>query len=553
MPASPLTGLTLANTPHFSVIGHNPMPDETRVAQLTGLLEKRYRSIGKFTGISIPVERITIHVYSSGESKGMLTGDTRPASADNQGQLYLVLNETYDGYELALPYRLMLEKLWGPPAREELAQGLAVFFTEHWQRMGYRYWAGRLYASGNYLTLNQLLDTSRAPFQSPLVRECLLGALTEWMVSQAGIETVEKLYKQGGFEAFNTRLFEKSWALWLESLSKLYGSVKTSTSKLPEKLLGFNFAHEGYRIFNGYISEAAANSLQQLKETGANAVTVIPYTFMPEPTQPFAFPFASGAGSENDESLVHVMDHAQRLGLRVMVKPQIWLHGNWPGDIRMKTPEDWELFFEHYYQWILHYAFLSEIRGAEVFCIGTEMSETTRLRPEQWKWLIGKIRGLYSGALTYCANWYREFESVSFWKELDYAGISCYYPLSASEQASRTELEEGMRAIAGTLASVSRESGRKVLLAEIGYRSIPHPWVLPHDYDRNATGNQQDQALCYDLAMQNLAAADWCAGIFWWKWPAYMPYRMNDQTGFSPLNKQAEKVLENWFEHLEAQ
>ena len=107
--------------------------------------------------------------------------------------------------------------------------------------------------------------------------------------------------------------------------------------------------------------------------------------------------------------------------MSTMLKPQIWVGSNsWPGDIKMKSQEEWDIFFDNYYRWVRHYAMLAEINELDSYCIGVEFAKATLAKEEAWRKLIKKLRGIYSGQLTYAANWGDEFENLTFWDELDF-------------------------------------------------------------------------------------------------------------------------------------
>ena len=50
---------------------------------------------------------------------------------------------------------------------------------------------------------------------------------------------------------------------------------------------------------------------------------------------------------------------------------------------------------------------------------------------------------MYSGKLTFGANWYLEYEDVTFWDDLDYIGIQAYFPLTKKENQGVDELVKG--------------------------------------------------------------------------------------------------------------
>ena len=157
-------------------------------------------------------------------------------------------------------------------------------------------------------------------------------------------------------------------------------------------------------------------------------------------------PFARGVGDENDESVINVIYGARQLGMQSLLKPQVWLsRGSWSGFVEMDSPEEWERFFDYYYRWIRHYALLAEIHEVEALSIGVEFGKATLGHEEEWKKIFRKIRGIYGGQLTYCANWGEEFENLSFWDELDFIGLNCYYPPQQKRSAFQKRIAATLR------------------------------------------------------------------------------------------------------------
>jgi hypothetical protein len=75
----------------------------------------------------------------------------------------------------------------------------------------------------------------------------------------------------------------------------------------------------------------------------------------------------------------------------------------------------------------------AQAAGAKLFSIGTELDEladdTSSAVKADWDNLIADVRAVFSGALTYSANW-ATASQVTFWNKLDYVGIDGYVPLS---------------------------------------------------------------------------------------------------------------------------
>jgi hypothetical protein len=280
---------------------------------------------------------------------------------------------------------------------------------------------------------------------------------------------------------------------------------------------------------------------------GTNAVSITPFSFMRDPNKPGPLPFSHGPGAENDESMIHSANTAHRLGMAVMLKPHIWLGRKWPGEIEMNNNEEWEAFFDHYERWIRHYALLAEMYGIELLCIGVELSSATVGHEDRWRGIIRRLRGLYSGAMTYAANWGEEFENLSFWNELDFIGINCYYPLSDQDDPGLDVLKRGAKSIFEKIATVHAKFERPVLITEIGYTSTSSPWQRPYEVARRKPVNLDHQARCYRAVMETLYGMSWCRGIYWWKWPSFLEFGGSGDPGFTPNGKPAQRIVEEWY------
>src|SRR5262249_26855810 len=146
----------------------------------------------------------------------------------------------------------------------------------------------------------------------------------------------------------------------------------------------------------------------------------------------------------------------------------LWVrHGDWPGKIRMKNEADWARWFSAYEAFILHHARLAEANGFEALAIGTELGGTTG-RAADWRRLIGRVRAVYHGRLTYCANWTEEPESIRFWDALDFIGIQAYYPLATTDRPAQDEILAAWRPIRARLEALARLKGRPIVFTEAG-------------------------------------------------------------------------------------
>jgi hypothetical protein len=240
------------------------------------------------------------------------------------------------------------------------------------------------------------------------------------------------------------------------------------------------------------------------------------------------------------------------------LKPHIWLRhagdGAWRGDIAMETEEDWRRWFESYRRFALHYAALAERLGMPAYCVGTELHAAARDRPDDWRRLIADVREVYSGELTYAANWYREVEEVAFWDALDFIGVQGYFPLTTGPVPTVEELVAAWEPHAAQLEALARRHGRPVLFTEIGYVSRPgahaEPWVWPERHGRREPSSPDGlelQAHAYEAFFRVFWHRPWVAGAYFWKWYPGYPAGTSAGVDYSPQGKPAERVMRRWY------
>lgn len=542
---------TILESAHYRFLARRDQVSEGELREIVQLCESAAEEIRRFTGREQPLARMDIHFYPSAEEKGLRLNNTDHAHIDFEtGAVHMVYNDIYRSNHSGKENELLLRQLLDRPAIEALERGLAIRFTEGWQVRGFRYWASLLFQSGNLPTLAEMLDNERFQHTSPLVTGAAAASFVDFLIEEWGRATFLEQYPRWQPDAVEVAQLEAAWHDYLREKGRDFKGRSWSRDALPV-LRGFNFAHEGYAIYNGYISRQAGQSLDRMASLGSNAASVIPYSYLRDPQSPAPFPISDRPGSENDESVIHALYAAKKLGMITILKPHVWLGGgSWPGDVEMRNEADWQAFFQHYYDWIRHYALLAEIQEVDVLVIGTEFARATLAREADWVRLIRKIRQLYSGKITYAANWGEEFENVGFWNELDFIGLDCYYPLGNREEVTYRELDANFKKVLEKVERVQRKYHKPVLFTEIGYRSIPAPWRQPHAHADGAGYHGEHQRMCYEVALRNLSDKDWFQGLLFWKWPSYLESRGRENTDYYPIDKPAEEVVRAWFGRL---
>ncbi|MBI5838159.1 MAG: hypothetical protein HZB25_13050 [Candidatus Eisenbacteria bacterium] len=251
---------------------------------------------------------------------------------------------------------------------------------------------------------------------------------------------------------------------------------------------------------------------------------------------------------ETDTGLAVTARLAHRAGLKVMLKPHVWLHGGrWCGEIRMRDARGWQAWFREYTAFITHYAALAERERMEMLCVGVELKGTAS-RERDWRAVIAAVRRVYHGRLTYAANWDGEVDSVAFWDALDAIGVQAYYPLSEFPSPAGAELERGWERWREPLEGAARAWGRPVLFTEVGYKSCRSAATRPWEWDPDGPADMGLQERCYEALFRVFWDRPWFAGVCLWKW-----HPKHDDAGgpadrtFTPQHKPAERVAKMWF------
>lgn len=289
----------------------------------------------------------------------------------------------------------------------------------------------------------------------------------------------------------------------------------------------------------------AMHNIDQITDIGTNWISQTPFGWMSGHDSPEIILNNDRAWwGETDRGIVHTAKLARSSGVKTMLKPHIWLrrgNGKWRSDIEMKNDAEWEQWFESYQSWILHYAFLAEENEIEALCIGTELYQTTKQHPDKWRSIISDIRKVYSGQLIYAANWYKEYEEITFWDDLDYIGVQAYFPLSKRENPSKDELIKSWKKHKKGLEKISNKFNKKIVFTEIGYKntvdSAKEPWTWPQDMDHSIELNEDIQSKCYAALFEAMWEEPWFDGLFIWKW-FHTTYKHEDyESYFGAWNK----------------
>lgn len=287
-----------------------------------------------------------------------------------------------------------------------------------------------------------------------------------------------------------------------------------------------------------------------VKEIQAGWVAILPYGFSYKGKPNVAYNTDRQWWGERFEGMTTLIRHAKSQGLKVMMKPMVWVVGSWPGGYDLQNEQEWAEWEASYSNYILETAEISQREGVDMFCIGTEFKIASQERESFWRKLAGQVRQKFKGPITYAANW-DEYEKVRFWDALDYVGIDAYFPLQDKHTPDVDALVHKWKEPAQKLELLHKIYGKQVLFTEFGYRSIDrcawNQWELDTEPSTKDV-NLQGQMNAYSAFFESFWNKDWFAGMFLWQW-----YTNDQRAGglnnsdYTPQNKPAEELIRTYF------
>jgi len=281
---------------------------------------------------------------------------------------------------------------------------------------------------------------------------------------------------------------------------------------------------------------------------------VIPYGYTRLDKAHVSFNIGWQWWGEKVEGVVNTIETAQAAGLKVMLKPQVYIPGSWVGNLDFNQDADWEAWEKDYENYILTMAHIADSLQVEMFCIGTEFRKSTDKRAKFWQQIIPKIRNTYTGKLTYSANW-DDYQNVSFWNELDYIGINAYFPLTKDKTPPVNDLQQSLKPYINKIQRFVCQQNKPVIFTEYGYLSVDrcayNTWELEGNIKQHSI-NEQAQANAIEALLTELKQHNWWAGGFLWKWfPNGQGGEGYNERDYTPQGKKAEEILKKCYENLD--
>ncbi|MFB9327925.1 glycosyl hydrolase family 53 [Paenibacillus aurantiacus] len=301
-----------------------------------------------------------------------------------------------------------------------------------------------------------------------------------------------------------------------------------------------------------YRTEAAADSMRKLRETGCEWIALSFWTWQ-DTVHSMQIPFDYGY-TVTDRDIEAAVREARRNGLKICLKPVVNSRdGLWRAHIGFpeeenESPSYWDRWFESYTNFLVHYAELAEELGCEMFCVGCEMVKTES-QTARWTKTIARVREVYAGPLIYNANHGSE-EGVAWFDLVDFIGTSAYYPVGSVPGDTEENMIANWLPVRDKMERLHRRFNKPVVFMEIGCRSAHGCATMPWDFKhRDLPFSEEEQASFYHSVMQVFWDQPWFGGFFWWDWSVnlYPLSEAKTNRGFDVYGKRAGQILTEWY------
>jgi hypothetical protein len=278
------------------------------------------------------------------------------------------------------------------------------------------------------------------------------------------------------------------------------------------------------------------------KQTGAHWVELTVNLWQDDTTSTNVYRTESTVSPEN---LATGIRAAHAAGYAVYIVPELSLQsGDWCGEIKFSDPAQAALWFDHYFQALKPYLLVAASTGVEQFSLGNEYENLERAQPALWNQLIDGASALYPGRLTYNFNFSSRWSLPYPWMKnthLAYLGVSEYQAISENQPASLTVSQIEVKwqtSLLPELDRISQQTGKQLLISEIGYRNASDALFEPWRHFTSAPPDPQLQAAAYEAALIEIYTDTHFAGIYFWAW-SLPPFEPNWQP--------ASKILRAWY------
>ncbi|NLX75966.1 MAG: 1,4-beta-xylanase [Clostridiaceae bacterium] len=308
-----------------------------------------------------------------------------------------------------------------------------------------------------------------------------------------------------------------------------------------EFIKGFTYGYDSRR--GDYLRPEARESLRTLKERTNISHVIMAFPALQDTAQSVQIDY-KGEHIISDDELTGMIEYAQGLGLKVILKPMVNVRdGTWRAYINFFDHEEpcestWGEWFKSYTEYMCHYAQIAERTGCEILVVGCEMVMSER-REKEWRNLISAVREVYKGLITYNTDKYQE-DHVTWWDAVDIISSSGYYPINDWEAQLRR------------IEKVVKKHNKPFFFAEAGCPSRTGSSLNPNNWKHDGDADVEEQERFYREMFSRVQEADWVRGFALWEWHTFLYDEANAHRdrSYGVFGKPAEKVVAEFYSKI---
>lgn len=285
--------------------------------------------------------------------------------------------------------------------------------------------------------------------------------------------------------------------------------------------------------------------------TNANWISLQSYGVVKSKRAEVLFDLDSTWECSSFEGLKKNIGIAKDQGYKIFLKPHLTLEyggwGVWVGNMRRGKDENWKVLEASYMKYLLNLARIADSCGVEMMSLGTELGTFPQKRQVFWQSLIDTVRTVYTGKLTYCAN-FDAYKKYPFWDQMDFIGVDAYFTVNTKKNTSYEGCMQRWGAIRTKLKAFSDRFNKPLFFGEFGYMNIDHAalWPWRNERDRGAV-NDQAQANAYQALLDSFWGESWFIGGFSWLW-RFESGATCPNPDYTPQNKPAERIISTYYQ-----
>ena len=458
----------------------------------------------------------------------------------------------------------------GAPAQAWMAPAAGVSIANVWWGRDLDAHVARLVAAGVVPDLARLVETSEAPL-SPHVLAPLRGAL---------FQHLNEVHEPGFLRDLWTGAVELDLAAERPAWEARLAALAPPTPALRDALAVGDWRAGAVLVPGpvGYGARQTETSVAELAaftatDAGALALRATYFCSRPETAVPGRALGRAVPGLQDDLELASAAAAARANGLAVHLELHVLTSpsGGYLADLSLPRAVDLEGFFESYRPPLVHAALLADLLGAELFSVGSGLSNTSiagrlpeidALREAGWRELVGLTRGLFDGQITYGAASQHELEGLLFGDALDVLQLEFFPDLDRGPGGER--YGSSQRPDAGIFvqriqngleraARYAEEVGQPLLIGATGFASARDAW-LRTEWPRGAADPGIQTELLRSLAFALDGLEDEfpgrLVGVLYWNWSSYPGAGGLADAGYTPQGKPSLQWLGQLFASL---